>query len=78
MLNEQQKTQLDSELKIIRAVADAIKEAGRIPSGHLYAFLIGQGWQLDDYQKLIGLLKRSGLIREEYHELIWNLKEGEK
>lgn len=50
-------------LNVIRAVADAIKEAGQIPSGHLYTAVMN--WvDLCGYEKIISILKRAGLVEE--------------
>ena len=59
-----------SAIQIIKAVADAIKEVGRIPNGHLYAQLLGV-MTLGQYQSIIGTLKGAGLIEEKNNELIW-------
>ena len=62
--------QVEAGMRTVLAVGQAIREAGRIPSGHLYAALMGV-LTLDTYNRVIGLLKKSGCVREEYHELIW-------
>ncbi len=55
---------------VIKAVADAIRDLGSIPSGHLYAQLMGH-MSLDQYQQIIGILTRTGLIVESGHVLTW-------
>lgn len=52
------------------AIAEAIKELGRVPSGHLYAHLTGV-MNLETYLAAVDVLKEGGVIREESHELIW-------
>ena len=56
-------------LNVIRAVADAIKEAGQIPSGHLYAAMMGFV-DLCAFEKIISLLKRSHLVEEQPGNLL--------
>lgn len=61
---------LDAALQTIRAVADAIQELDRVPSGHLYAQLMGH-MDIHTYNSVIACLKGAGLIEEKNHELIW-------
>lgn len=56
-------------LKLL-TIAKEIKESGSIPSGHLYAMVIGHV-NFEEYQEIIALLKRIELIEESNHELIW-------
>ncbi len=64
------KTETEIALRILKAVAEAIKELGSIPSGHLYARLMGK-LTLDQYNLVIGALKKAGLIKEEHYLLTW-------
>ena len=57
-------------LGILRAVADAIRELGEVPSGHLYAHLMSK-LSLEQYEQVIGVLKQAGLITESNHLLTW-------
>lgn len=58
-------------VETIKAVSEAIREAGEIPSGHLYALLCGF-MSFSDYEAIISLLKRAGLIKENaLNLLIW-------
>lgn len=57
-------------VKICHAVADAIRELGRVPNGHLYANLMSR-MSLETYTKIIDILKGAGLIEERANELIW-------
>lgn len=59
-------------IQMIKAVADAIKELGKIPSGHLYARLMPY-LDLPSYEKIIGILERSGVIRKTSDVLYWNV-----
>lgn len=64
-------TMTNEQIKAIRAVAaiilEAIEAAGErgVPSGHLYAMLMGK-MSLDQYNQIISGLKRAGFVSEEY------------
>lgn len=64
------KAQVKSAVLIAKAVADAIKEAGSIPSGHLYAVLCGV-LTFQQYQQIIRVLISTGLVSESNHVLTW-------
>ena len=56
---------------VVLAVADCIRELCTVPSGHLYARLMGH-LTIDDYQSVIATLARAGLVREHpSHLLEW-------
>jgi hypothetical protein len=57
-------------VKIAGAVAEAIKELGQVPSGHLYAALMGQ-MSLDDYNAVLSMLRRQKLVRVNNHLVTW-------
>lgn len=57
-------------MEIVLAVGQAIKELGSVPSGHLYARLMGN-MSLDTYNKVIALLKKVGAVKEEGHLLTY-------
>jgi hypothetical protein len=63
---EQVKTTLDT----VRAVADAIRELGSVPSGTFYAVVMAH-MDLPTYQRIVTLLKDAGLVEEENHLLTW-------
>ena len=51
------------------AITDAIRDnGGSMPSGHLYAVLMGY-MSLNTYEKIINALERAGRIRREGHLL---------
>ncbi len=52
------------------AVGEAIKALGKVPSGHLYARLMGH-MSLEVYNKVIAMLTKVGAIKVENHEIIW-------
>jgi hypothetical protein len=60
-------------LKILQAVAETIREMGEVPSGVLYAHLMGMV-DLETYTALIGILKRAGVVQESGHVLRWTGK----
>jgi hypothetical protein len=68
--SEPTQAQKEFGVKLIMAVTEAIREVKRIPSGHLYAILMGK-MSIDTYNQLITIIKRTGLVKEEGHELIW-------
>lgn len=63
--------QVTAYLDAIKAVADAIKELGEVPSGILYAQLMNH-LSLEQYDKIIGHLKSAGLVVEKNHLLRWH------
>lgn len=69
MIATQDKKELAAQIAL--AIYDAIMEFGRdgVPSGHLYAVLMGK-MSLDIYEVLIGALKSTKLITEDgFHVL---------
>lgn len=50
--------------EIITAVAETIRQAGSIPSGHIYAHIMDK-INLEDWHKIVALLERTGLIRQD-------------
>ena len=56
---------------LIAAVAETIRDLGSVPSGHLYAQLMGH-MSFESYEAIIGWLVRSGVVRREpSHLLVW-------
>lgn len=62
--------QVTAGIRMAAAVGGAIRDLGSVPSGHLYARLMGH-MSLDTYNKLIGILKQSNLVEESNHLLTW-------
>lgn len=62
--------QRKAAMATLMAVADTIRECGRCPAGVLYAGLMSR-MDLEQFQSLIGILKRAGMVKEEFHELVW-------
>ena len=57
--------------RVAHAIAESIRELGEIPSGHLYARLMGM-MDLSQYEQIIGLLIDARLVeRDRFHLLRW-------
>ena len=65
--------QVKAFVQIVKVVADTIKELGEVPSGHLYAQVMGL-MSLDSYQNIINTLVRSGIVTEKGNLLKWVVK----
>jgi hypothetical protein len=66
-----QKAQIKAAIQVIVAVADAIRELGSVPAGHMYAQLSGR-MSLDTFNGIIGKLVDAKLVRREpSHLLVW-------
>jgi hypothetical protein len=64
------KEQVASALDTMRAVIETIRDAGRVPSGTVYAALMNR-MDLAAYDKMIALILGTGLVRRDGHELVW-------
>jgi hypothetical protein len=65
------KAQIVAAVEIVRLVAESIRLAGSLPSGNLYAQVMGV-LTLDQYDRIIGILTRAGLVRlTSAHVLEW-------
>lgn len=65
------KEQVVAAVQTVAALAEAIRELGEVPSGDLYANVMGH-LSCESYQKAIDMLKRSGLVIETpAHLLRW-------
>lgn len=62
--------QLAAGVSVLKAVAESIRLAGEIPSGHLYSAMCGTV-DIGAYQRIIDILKRAGLVSESAHLLKW-------
>jgi hypothetical protein len=67
---EDEVTQQEAALNTIQAVAEAIRSLGSVPSGELYAHVMGQ-LSFTHYTNVIDILKRTGLVVEKSHLLTW-------
>ena len=55
---------------LLKAFAEAIRDLGSVPSGHLYARVMSK-MPLEDYQQVIGSLIKMDLVREDNYLLTW-------
>lgn len=60
---------VEGTLRVVVAIAQTIEELGTVPSGHLYARLMGH-LDIDAYQSVIATLVRSGLVRQHANHLL--------
>lgn len=67
-------TELHAGFAALRALAEAVRELGSVPSGHLYAHVMGY-MTLEAYEKAIACLERSTVIRRAGDVLHWNVAE---
>lgn len=66
-------SEVGAAINAIKAVADTIKELGEVPSGVLYANLMGS-LNLNQYEQIIGILTRAGVIENRNNLLVWVVK----
>lgn len=64
------KEHVKAALGSVQAVAEAIRTLKEVPNGHLYAQLMGV-LDFPAYERIIGLLKRRGLVSESGNLLKW-------
>ena len=62
--------QKQAAVKVVEAISEAIEELGEVPSGHLYARLMGH-MSIDTYNSIIGVLQKLGRIKVEHHLITW-------
>ena len=55
---------------LVEIVAEAIEGLGEVPSGHLYAYLMGV-IDIHTYNGVIAILKKQGKITESNNLLTW-------
>ena len=67
------KREVAAAVEAVAAVAEAIRELGSVPSGHLYAAsVMPAGIELATYERILGILKGAGLVAEDgSHMLTW-------
>lgn len=64
------KAQQQAAIDMVVAVGATIRELHTVPSGHLWAQLMGS-MSLEMYNNIIDVLKRVKMVEEKYHELRW-------
>ena len=57
-------------IAMAHAIAGVIRELGSVPSGHLYARLMGQ-LTLEQYQAIIDVLADAKLVSVKNHLITW-------
>jgi hypothetical protein len=62
--------EMRAALALVAALADAIRDLGRVPAGHLYAGIMDR-MSLESFNRAVEIMKAAGLVRESNHELIW-------
>jgi hypothetical protein len=63
-------SKIAAAIGIIQALAEAIRELKEVPSGELYAHVMGV-MDVHQYERSIGVLKGAGLVEEQNHLLRW-------
>jgi hypothetical protein len=63
-------TQTKAVIEVLMAVADAIKELKAVPSGHLYAALMGK-MDIQSYEAIIRTLVNTKLVARRGDLLVW-------
>lgn len=61
----------ESAIRLVKAVADTIREVGEAPSGPIYAALMTHGVRLETYLSCVDVLKKAKLVSESNHVLKW-------
>lgn len=69
-MNTPSKEAIQATIQTVAAIAEAIRDLGSVPSGHLYAQVMGH-MSIDQYSQIIVLLKKAGLVTESGHLLTW-------
>jgi hypothetical protein len=71
-MNAVTKEQVGAYLQVVKAIADGIRDAGPlgIGEGPIYEMVCGI-MSLDAFERTIGILTRSGLIKRQDHCLTW-------
>lgn len=64
------KEKLKAGLSVVLAVTEAIREAGEIPAGTLYAVLIGKV-DLQGFERIVSIVTGSGLVEKRGDLLRW-------
>jgi hypothetical protein len=61
----------EAQFRAVAAIAEAVRIAGEIPAGHLYAMVLDR-MPLAVFEEIVALLVRAKLVRRESsHLLVW-------
>ena len=66
-------TKVAAVIGVLEALASAIRDLGRVPSGHLYAQVLGH-MSLQTYESMVQLLVESGVVGRDGDVLVWKGK----
>ncbi len=58
-------------IRVLKAVAQAIHDAGSIPAGHLYAMLMTKGCTMEGFDLIVGYLTGTTLVENRGDLLVW-------
>lgn len=61
--------QLDAAMNAVVALTEAIRQLKQVPSGHLYAQVMGV-MSIDQYEALITIILRTGLVERDQSSLL--------
>lgn len=64
------RTEIEAAFRITAATTDAIREAGELPAGVLYATLMGR-MDLAAFEKMVALIVNTGLVEKRGDLLRW-------
>jgi hypothetical protein len=67
---EATKEQIKAAFQMVTAVTEAIREAGEIPAGTLYAVLMGRV-DLAGFEKIVSIVTGAGLVEKRGDLLRW-------
>ena len=62
--------EIAAAINTVKILADTIRDLGSIPSGHLYAQVMGH-LSLQQYEGAVSLLLKTGLVKQSGHLLTW-------
>jgi hypothetical protein len=55
---------------VAMAIAETVRELGEVPSGTLYASVMTMGLSLKEYEGVLNVLTRAGLVSKDGNHLI--------
>lgn len=67
---EKRSKEIMAYVELAKCLAKTIRELGEVPSGHLYAMVMGQ-MNLEQYNRIIQVLKDTKCIEERNYLLKW-------
>ena len=64
-------TQVNAVTSLVKSIGDTIKEAGCVPSGHLYTILQGFGCTIGQFESLIEAFVKANKVKQVGQLLYW-------